>query len=603
MKFKNKIINICLLLILFLFVISCAMKSKTPAIQEAKSEKPAMKEEVKPAELPAPVAPTPVEVERKSNKSLSDSDTEMSKQAEVIPKMDKKTEKPMSSGGLKAGVADDNKQFNYYLNFLKKYEDVPHISVNINERILLKIKDASGKSAAEANVTIYCNNNEIEKGKTYADGSYFFYPSIYNSEYDEFIAKIRFMQDEKKVKFKRDGQRILEIKMSAKRNSYNNVPIDILFIMDTTGSMSEEINRLKSTIDIINMNISSFSSKPKVRFGMVLYRDKMDEYLTKIIPFSSNLEEFSKSLAEVSADGGGDTPEDLQTALSDTMNKLGWNKDGVRIGFIVTDAPAHLDYGQEYTYINASADAKRKAIKLFSIGTGGLDISGEYILRQISQYTYAKYIFLTYGEKEDSEGGAIGSVSHHVGNNYQTDKLESLIIKIAKEELSYLTDQPIEAQEDFFEAIKIEDEKKDDTMLKLFNQATVQLVDYSTVKIQEKTPLAILPATSNENKKLKSNAEYFNAQLTQSLNQNSFFKVVERTNIQGILDELKLNMAGLVDDKNAVKAGKMLGAQMILSPNLMENDKNYILFLKLIKVDTGEILSITKLMIDKNLGI
>jgi len=94
------------------------------------------------------------------------------------------------------------------------------------------------------------------------------------------------------------------------------------------------------------------------------------------------------------------------------------------LAFIITDAPAHLDYGQQYTYAVAARQARRKAVKFFSIGTGGLDIDGEYILRQIAQFTG--------GKKGESEGGHIGSVSHHTASNFQSAKLETIIIRFAK---------------------------------------------------------------------------------------------------------------------------------------------------------------------------
>ena len=127
---------------------------------------------------------------------------------------------------------------------------------------------------------------------------------------------------------------------------------------------------------------------------------------------------------------------------------MSWNRNGIRLAFIVTDAPPHLDYGQQYTYVEAVHDARSAGIKLFSVGTGGLDLAGEYVLRQISQYSGAKYIFLTYGETGESEGGAPGSVSHHTGANYQTDKLEAIIIRFAKEELANVMGQPLEGEED-----------------------------------------------------------------------------------------------------------------------------------------------------------
>ena len=70
----------------------------------------------------------------------------------------------------------------------------------------------------------------------------------------------------------------MEIIFNAPRVVDENIPLDILFILDTTGSMGEEINRLKTTIELIHLNLTSLSTKPVVRFGLVLYKDIDDEY-------------------------------------------------------------------------------------------------------------------------------------------------------------------------------------------------------------------------------------------------------------------------------------------------------------------------------------
>jgi hypothetical protein len=135
---------------------------------------------------------------------------------------------------------------------------------------------------------------------------------------------------------------------------------------------------------------------------------------------------------------------------------VSWNRDGIRLAFVITDAPAHLDeYGPSYTYVDAVHDARKLGIKFFSVGTGGLPLEGELVLRQVAQYTYGKYIFLTYGESGESEGGAPGSVSHHTGANFRTDKLETIIIRFAKEELAFLTNQPLQESEDYFQANRV----------------------------------------------------------------------------------------------------------------------------------------------------
>lgn len=505
--------------------------------------------------------------------------------------------------GLKAGYADDNKQFNYFVDFLKKYRSkVSAYNLPIEEKVLINVRDEAGKVIPNALVEVYAGKKLLEKGVTYADGSYLFFPSEYDPKIEKFFALVKYKNITETVPIDRQGKRVLELKIQRQRDSQEKIPLDMVFILDTTGSLGEEIHRLKTTIEIINMNLTSLSSKVDIRFGMVQYKDREDSYVTKVIPLTRDLQKFQQELNKVTADGGGDTPEDLQSALEDTIKKIEWNKDGIRLGFIITDAPPHLDYGQQYNYVNAAKDAKSMGIKLFSIGTGGLDLMGEYVLRQISQYTYAKYIFLTYGEKGESEGGRPGSVSHHTGANFQTDKLEAIIIRFAKEELAFAANKPLEEGQAYIQAVKISDEEREETLKKLFKAAASQLVDFSSIQLPDKIPTSVVPFALAD-KKLAAASEYFTEQMIFSLQGNVKFKLVERKDLQKILSEMKLQSSDLLDEKSTVKLGKLLGAQMLISGKLYAREKGYELFIKLLRVETGEILAVTKLLIAKDLGL
>ncbi|MCP4137708.1 MAG: VWA domain-containing protein [bacterium] len=512
---------------------------------------------------------------------------------------------PPEESGLKAGYVDDNKQYNRFVKFLEKYKgQAPHLPINIRERIILKVKDKNNKPVSNALVKISTGNKKLFTGKTYADGSCFFYPSRYSGGMSQYSAAVRYNQAAKTIKFNRFGKRTVPIKMALTRAAMKRVPLDILFIFDTTGSMGEEILRLKQTIEIIYLNLSSLSTKPKVRLGMVLYKDVGDEYVTQVVPFTPSLEKFKNRLDEVYASGGGDEPEDLQAALRDSIKKMKWNRNGIRMGFIVTDAPPHLDYRQKYTYKNAVRDARKDAIKICSIGTGGLNIKGEYVLRQVAQQTYGKYIFLTYGEKGESHGGRPGSVSHHTGANFQTGKLEAIIIRFAKKELSYLTDEPIEDGKGYFQAKKVDYEEKKATVNKLFGMAIDQLVDYSSISIKKGTGVAVLPfTTAGKTKNEKVNAEYFTEQMIFALSKNRVFTMVERKNLQKILEEISIRMSGLVEEKNISKVGKMMGAKMLITGQLYKKRGQYELFVKLLRVETGEVLAVTRAKIDVSLGL
>jgi hypothetical protein len=510
------------------------------------------------------------------------------------------------ASGLKAGFADDNRQFNYFIEFLNTYaSQVSHIPIPVEERIVLKILDSELKSVPNAEVVVSGQDGEVLcRGKSYADGSFLFFPSEYG-EHRTYSVSVTYNQRRKDIVLDRFGRREIQVAFDVPRTAMTNIPLDLLFILDTTGSMGEEIQRLKATIELINLNLASLSSRPSVRFGMVLYKDRGDEYVTHVVPFTHDLQVFQRALDRVQASGGGDTPEDLQAALEQAMG-LPWNRNGVRLAFIITDAPPHLDYRQQYTYAQAVRDARAGGIKIFGVGTGGLDLMGEVVLRQIAQYSAAKYIFLTYGETGESEGGAPGSVSHHTGANYQTDKLEAIIIRFAKEELSHVTDQPIEEEEEYFAARKIGGEKREETLNKLFTMAISQLVDYSTFRIPKGTPAAVLPLNPAQ-EELSLNSEYFTEQLTLSFSQDKAFRetfrILERKDLQSILEELELQLSDLVEGQAAVQVGSLLGAELLIAGTLYSNTEGYELFLKLMRVQTGEVLSVTKAVIDKKLGL
>jgi hypothetical protein len=510
------------------------------------------------------------------------------------------------ASGLKAGFADDNKQFNYFVRFLEEYGSaVRHIPIPIEERIALRVRDGEGKSIPNAEILVHGPKADLlTRGTTYADGTFLLFPAEHGQQ-QSYTVQVVYNRQVRSVSVDRFGPRKIAITFDSPRTSMIRIPLDLLFILDTTGSMGEEIQRLKTTIELINLNLSSLSSRPRVRFGMVLYKDRGDEYVTEVIPFTRDLRRFQTALDRVEASGGGDTPEDLQAALQKAVN-MSWNQAGVRLGFIITDAPPHLDYGQTYTYARAAREAKEKGIKIFGVGTGGLDLLGEIVLRQIAQYTSAKYIFLTYGETGESEGGAPGSVSHHTGANYQTDKLEAIIIRLAKEELSFVSDQPLEEDEEYFAANKVGKEQREDTLNKLFSMAISQLIDYSAIRIGKGTPAAVLPLSPAESK-LSLNSEYFTEQLILSVGHNTtfreLFRMVERKDLQNVLEELELQLSDLAEEPGASRVGELLGAELLIAGKLYSTAEGFELFLKLVRVETGEVLSVTKALIDAALGL
>ncbi|HRZ66469.1 MAG TPA: CsgG/HfaB family protein, partial [Spirochaetia bacterium] len=265
----------------------------------------------------------------------------------------------------------------------------------------------------------------------------------------------------------------------------------------------------------------------------------------------------------------------------------------------------HLDYGQDYDYAAAARGAKAAGIKLYSIGTGGLPLEGEYPLRQISQYSQGKYIFLTYGEAGEAAGGKEGSVSHHTGTNFTTDKLEAVVIRFVKEEIAQQSDRPLEYDESYYAARKVVDESREDTLGKLFAQALQGLSDYSTYRLTPETRLAVMPLSLAEGAPagMAAQAEYLGAQLALAASGSKLFTMVERKDLQKILAELELQLSGLADEGAAAKVGRLLGAEVLVSGEVFRKGDTYEVFLKLLRVETAEVLSANKARIGADLGL
>jgi hypothetical protein len=125
----------------------------------------------------------------------------------------------------------------------------------------------------------------------------------------------------------------------------------------------------------------------------------------------------------------------LNEALHETVHRLSWRGDGAqRLVLLVADAPPHLDRdGTPYDATMAAALAK--GIKLFAVGASGLDAQGEYVFRQMAQYTGGRFVFLTYRDARQPGRGPGTETTHDV-SNYSVNTLDQLVVRLVREELA-----------------------------------------------------------------------------------------------------------------------------------------------------------------------
>lgn len=117
--------------------------------------------------------------------------------------------------------------------------------------------------------------------------------------------------------------------------------IDVVFVLDTTGSMSGLLEGAKQKIFSIASRIAQGRPTPQLRLGLVAYRDVGDEYVTKRYELTEDLDSIFTHLRGLRADGGGDTPEHVGRGLGEAVSKLSWDesRETMKLIFLVGDAP------------------------------------------------------------------------------------------------------------------------------------------------------------------------------------------------------------------------------------------------------------------------
>ncbi len=202
--------------------------------------------------------------------------------------------------------------------------------------------------------------------------------------------------------------------------------LEMVFVLDTTGSMGGLLDGAKQRIWGIINDVMQKPSRPRVRVGLVAYRDIGDEYVTKITNITEDLDLVYTNLMEYRADGGGDEPENVRKALAEGVKKAGWmpSKKGVaQIVFLVGDAPPQ-NYNQEPDVLTTTAEAVRKNMIVNTIQCGELSGTKE-IWQNIALRGEGKYFAI-------AQDGGVQAIS----TPYDT-RLADLAAKIGKTYITY----------------------------------------------------------------------------------------------------------------------------------------------------------------------
>ncbi len=203
--------------------------------------------------------------------------------------------------------------------------------------------------------------------------------------------------------------------------------LDLMLMVDTTGSMRDELQYLQKELEDVISRVSGSAESLSIRVSVNFYRDEGDEYVIRSFDFTEDISKAVSQLNVQTTAGGGDYPEAVHKALDDIVHGHQWRNDAVKLCFFVLDAPPHKD--QEIQGINAAmtktvSDAAIQGIRIIPVASSGVDTETEFLLRSWALMTGGTYTFLT-----NHSGIGNDHLEPTIGE-YKVEKLNECLIRI-----------------------------------------------------------------------------------------------------------------------------------------------------------------------------
>lgn len=201
--------------------------------------------------------------------------------------------------------------------------------------------------------------------------------------------------------------------------------LDLLFMVDTTGSMSDELEFLKLELQDVIRRVAEEYEGIRIRLSVNFYRDREDAYVVRDFPFTEDIDEALSRLRVQYSDGGGDYPEAVDEAFENAVKGHEWSEDSVKLLFFVLDAPPHSDRNGTVDLMGSTLSAAAESgIRVLPVASSGVDTETEYLLRTMAAVSGGTYIFLT-----DDSGVGDSHLEPTIGD-YDVEYLNDLMVRL-----------------------------------------------------------------------------------------------------------------------------------------------------------------------------
>ena len=294
-------------------------------------------------------------------------------------------------GQLTCSAVNDNNKYDYWLKLngfkdqdknaeFAKYRNNFGGYFNTYNRIKLNIKNGNDVSVRIKNETnqFYVDNTETA----------YLFPKMYKEEYEVEINYLDKNNERATYTATVKDNDVIDLENDFTLSS----KLEIMFVVDSTGSMSDEMNYIKSEIIDVIGKVKTRNPDSLINLAMMVYRDNGDSYVTKYNDFTADIEAQQAWFAKQTASGGGDLPEAVEVAMKESVSKQ-WSENSTKLIILVADAPSHDKDVEEWA--NQAYNAASKGIKIITVSGSDTSKQAEYLFRSQSLITGGQYVFLT----------------------------------------------------------------------------------------------------------------------------------------------------------------------------------------------------------------
>ncbi|MFM5954178.1 MAG: vWA domain-containing protein [Novosphingobium sp.] len=342
------------------------------------------------------------------------------------------------AGLLTAGEHDDLLNPELYANYVRQSDlgqqmgELPVLDTN---RVLtVSVRDGAGRPVPFARVEVACADGSRMALSTLADGTAAFFPQV-----DRLGSRVRVRalgEDWRDVAIA-PGQGGQRIDFTVRGAAQAAQKLDLMLVIDTTGSMGDEIRYLQTELAAILDALRANHPGLDLRIGFVFYRDLGDDYVTATTPLTRDFNAAQAELRQRWAGGGGDYPEAMEQALIRAAGQQ-WRPDAVHSLLLVADAPPH-DENMGTAWL-AARHLRAQRVQIVPVAASGVADKAEYAMRAMAALTQSRYTFLT------DDSGVGNPHAAPAIDCYLVTRLDALLRRVIDSQLSGRRIEPKDAE-------------------------------------------------------------------------------------------------------------------------------------------------------------